>query len=326
MKRRIAALAIAAIAMCAAPAAAWEQKGHEMVNHLAAKDFAGRLPAFASTPSATYEITYLGPEMDRLKGSGKSWDSDNDPGHYIDIQDDGSIAGVMQLNALPPSAEAFDEALRPANTDQYHQGFLPYSILDGWEQLREDFAYWRVDKGEAKAIDEQLVLRDIGTWGHFMADACQPLHLTVHFNGWGKYPNPNGYTESNKTHAMFEGEFVDKYVNESQVAALIPKTSALPQPKALLSQETVLSEIARYLAAGAKTVPQLYAIEKAGGFANGSPDAVHFTAAQLASGATEMRDLTVWAYQDSINESVGYPAVPVRDVLSGKAKWPSGHN
>jgi hypothetical protein len=324
--KRAAFCLLAALLCCTAPAFAWERKGHEMVNHLAAKHFAGRLPAFLTTSQATFEITYLGPEMDRLKGSGKSWDADNDPGHFIDIQDDGTTAGVMQLNALPPSAQAYDEALRAANTDQYRQGYLPYSILDGWEQLREDFAYWRVDKGEAHAIDQQLILRDIGTWGHFIADACQPLHLTVHYNGWGKYPNPNGYTQSKRTHAMFEGDFVNRYVIESQVAALMPKASTLPQPKSLLSQETVLAEIERYLAAGAKTVPQLYEIEKAGGFASASAQAVHFTDAQIASGATEMRDLTVWAYQDSINESVGYPAVSVRDILSGKAKWPSGHN
>ena len=326
MRIRIVALAIAAAVMCAAPAAAWERKGHEMVNYLAAKGLAGRVPAFLTTTQATFEIRYLGPEMDRLKGSGESWDSDNDPGHYIDLRDDGTVAGVVRLDALPDSAAAYDEALRAANTNEYRQGYLPYSILDGWEQLREDFAYWRVDKGEARAIDQQLILRDLGTWGHFVADACQPLHVTVHFNGWGKYPNPSGYTESRKTHALFEGEFVNRYVSEQRVASLVPRATSLPAPKALLSQAAVLHEIGRYLLASGHTVPQLYQIEKAGGFADGSPQAVQFTASRLAAGATEMRDLTVWAWEDSLNESVGYPAQRVRDILSGKSRWPAGDN
>lgn len=319
MKFRVASLAVAALIATSAPAFAWESKGHEIVNGLAANNLAGRVPAFVTTPQASFEIRYLGPELDRLKGSGQSWDSDYDPGHYIDLQDDGTVAGVIRADALPVSAAAYDEALRSANSDQYRAGYLPYAILDGWEQLRQDFAYWRVDKGEARAIDEQLVVRDIGTWGHYIGDGCQPLHLTVHFNGWGDYANPNGYTESHKTHALFEGEFVNRFVSERQVAALMPRQSTLPAPAALLSQQAVMNEIMRYLMQGSRTVPQLYQIEKRGGFANGSPEAVRFTASQLASGATELRDLTVWAWQDSINASIGYPARPVRDILSGKA-------
>jgi hypothetical protein len=70
----------------------------------------------------------------------------------------------------------------------------------------------------------------------------------------------------------------------------------------------------------------LYTIEKAGGFASGSPQAVQFTASRLATGAAELRDLTVWAWQDSLNASVGFPAERVRDILAGKAPWPAGHN
>lgn len=326
MRTRLCILAVAASLACASPAFAWENKGHEMVNNLGAKTLPASLPSFVRTPQAVAEITYLGPEPDRLKGSGRSWDSDYDPGHYIDLNDDDTVAGVIPFNQLPDSAAAYDKALHAANTDQYVMGYLPYSILDGWEQLREDFAYWRVDKGSVRGIDEQLILRDIGMWGHYVGDACQPLHVTVHFNGWGKYPNPNGYTESPKTHAFFEGEFVNRFVNESQVEALIPRTSALSAPNELLSQATVLHEIERYLLASGHTVPQLYQIEKAGGFANGSPQAVQFVASRLAGGAAELRDLTTWAWDDSLNESVGYPSEKVRDILSGKAPWPAGAN
>ncbi|HET9096444.1 MAG TPA: hypothetical protein VFN37_07265 [Candidatus Baltobacteraceae bacterium] len=326
MTLRSITLALAACLACASPAFAWEHKGHEIVNNLAAKHLPSSLPAFARTAQAAYEITYLGPELDRLKGSGKSWDADYDPGHFIDLQDDGTVAGVVPFNNLPASAAAYDRALRAADTDQYAQGYLPYSILDGWEQLREDFAYWRVDKGAARAIDQQLILRDIGIWGHYVADACQPLHVTVHYNGWGKYPNPNGYTESTKTHAFFEGAFVNRYVSEAQAAALMPRSMTLPAPAHLLSQRTVLHEVERYLLQTGHTVPQLYQIEKAGGFRTGSPQAVRFVASRLAAGATELRDLTAWAWDDSLNESVGYPAERVRDILAGKARWPAGAN
>lgn len=320
MKYRIAALAAAIALAAASPAFAWGDKGHTIISTLGAKAIAAQnVPAFLRTPQAAFEIGYLGPEEDRLKGSGRSWDADNDPGHYIDVEDNDTVAGAVPFNALPVSQEAYDEALHAAGTDPYRQGYLPYAILDGWEQLRSDFAYWRVDKGSVKTLDEQLILRDVGVWSHFIGDGSQPLHVTVHFNGWGAYPNPNGFTQSRRTHAFFESDFVDKYANESGVAKLIAPHSALSNPATLLSQETVMHEIERYLLQTAHTVPQLYTIEKNGGFETGSPQAVQFVNSRLAAGATELRNLTLWAWEDSLNASVGYPAVPVRDIISGKA-------
>jgi hypothetical protein len=339
MRRLHAFLSAALLGIAAVPLPtwAWGGKGHTIVSHLAAEGFAGRMPAFMTTPSAVYEITYLGPEMDRLKGAGSAWDDENDPGHYADVLDNGTIAGVVSLVALPKDREAYDTALRAAKTDQYRQGYLPYSIVEGWQQLREDFAYWRVDdyaathaataaaRGVAaadRALEEQLALRDLGVWGHFVGDACQPLHVTVHFNGWGDYPNPNGYTESHRTHSMFESEFVNRYVSEDGVAKLVQRKPSLSDPSALLTQDDVLSDISSYLRATSETVPRLYQIEKAGGFAIGSAAAVTFTEQRLAAGAVELRDLSVLAWQDSLYAKVGYPSVGVQDVLSGKSAWP----
>jgi hypothetical protein len=99
------------------------------------------------------------------------------------------------------------------------------------------------------------------------------------------------------------------------VQKLVSPRAALSASSTLLTQDTVMHEIERYLEATNKTVPQLYAIEKAGGFASGSPQAIDFVDRQLAAGAQELRDLTVWAWEDSLNASVGYPAKPVRELL-----------
>jgi hypothetical protein len=299
--KRIAALAFLGVCTFAPPAAAWGTRGHLIVSGAAARELAGRVPAFMTTAQASSEIRYLGPEEDRLKGSGLSWDADDDPGHYLDLRDDGTIAGVVALDALPDSREAYDTALHAANTDQYRQGFLPYEILDGWEQLRDDFAHWRADSGNAaaRAIDQQLVLRDAGVWSHFVGDGSQPLHVTVHFNGWGRYPNPHGFTQSRETHAYFETSFVNRFASQQQVSALSAAAPFLPMPAALLPQSAVMHEVERYLLSTAKTVPQLYAIQKAGGFQNGSPQAVRFVDDRLAAGVAEVRNLVVWAWQDS---------------------------
>ena len=102
----------------------------------------GSTALFAQTKPT---ITTLGPELDRSKGSGRTHDAERDPGHYVDLDDSGSVMSVVSLAALPPTREEYDTLLRKSGLTQYAAGYLPYSIVDGWQQLRRDFALWRVD-------------------------------------------------------------------------------------------------------------------------------------------------------------------------------------
>jgi hypothetical protein len=86
----------------------------------------------------------MGRELDRSKGAGKTHDAERDPGHYVDLYDDGAVMGVLPLAKLPDSREAFDTELRAKGFTQYKAGCLFYSIVDGWQQIRKVFAYWRV--------------------------------------------------------------------------------------------------------------------------------------------------------------------------------------
>ncbi|HEX5274160.1 MAG TPA: hypothetical protein VFW34_02710 [Candidatus Rubrimentiphilum sp.] len=331
MFRKIIAASLVSLFTCSAPAFAWGDKGHEIIGQLAGSSLPSAVPAFMRTMPAQYEIMYLAPEFDRLKGSGTAWDAENDPGHYVDLDDNGMVAGVASLQKLPATREEYDTALRAAGTDQYRQGYLPYAIIEGWEQLRYDFGYWRVDNYHAthastsharaeaatdRAIDQALILRDAGVWGHFVEDACQPLHVTIHFNGWGNYPNPNGYTNARNTHSFFESTVVDRYITPGLVKQqMVP--SMIQPPNKLLTQDQVATLVAGYIQGSWQAVGPLYDIEKTGGFANGSPAAVKFTARQLARGAVELRDLITLAWYDSLNTKVGYPYQSVRDILNG---------
>jgi hypothetical protein len=319
------------VALVPAAVLAWGVVGHTMINRLAAQRLPDSLPAFVRAPGAIDEIATLGPEEDRIKDAGQSWDDDNDPGHYLDIGDDGTVAGVVRLDALPKDMQAYADALAKAGTNPYRMGYVPYSIIDGFERVRKDFAIWRVDDYMAthattqdgrdafakdRALREDLTLRDIGDWGHFVGDGSQPLHITIHFNGWGNYPNPNNYT-ANHIHSYFESEFVTKYAKAAAVAAKIPPYVPA-NPAQLLTQAQIASLVGSYLTDTAKQVPPLYALYSSGDFQSGSQKAVDFVDFQLARGATELRNLIALAWEDSLNAGVGYPQVPVRDVVSGK--------
>src|SRR5262245_28383441 len=140
-----APLYLAASVACAGTAWGWGATGHEMVSGIAAELLPDTLPAFLRTPEVAAEIAVLGRELDRSKGAGKTHDAERDPGHYVDLDDEGSVFGVLPLSRLPPTREEYDTLLRQGGYTQYRAGYLPYSIVDGWLQLRKDFAYWRAD-------------------------------------------------------------------------------------------------------------------------------------------------------------------------------------
>lgn len=324
------------LALMPLSALAWGAAGHTMINHLAAQSLPDTLPAFMRTPQAVAEITELGPEEDRIKGAGESWDSDNDPGHYLDIGDDGTIDGVVRLDDLPKDMNDYAHALAAAGGDPYRAGYVPYTIMDGYERARKDFAIWRVDDYMAahgstdairaafardRALREDLTLRDIGDWGHFVGDGSQPLHITIHFNGWGNYPDPQGFTKAH-IHSFFETQFVNKYARIDDVRAKM-KSLVDAAPAHLLSQAEIGTIVGSYLAGTAKAVVPLYTLYQDQDFQNGDQRAIDFTDAQLARGASMFGELITMAWNDSLNEDFGYPEVPVRDIITGKAAPPS---
>ena len=326
---RIGALVLVLLAEMTTVAGAWGAKGHRIINGDAIVALPPSLPVFVRSPDAATTIAALGPEPDRLKGAGTAWDDDLDPGHYLDLDDDGTVAAVVPLATLPPTREAYDTALRSGHdndghpSDQYRAGYLPYSIVEGWQQIVKDFAIWRVDTygeahatGDARAVftadrmmRETLTLRDIGYWGHFVGDGSQPLHVSVHFNGWGNYPNPHGYTQSHDIHANFETAFVNAHASaalvQSRIGPYVPST----QP--------IFARVSAYLATTGSGVPTVYQLAAAGAFDAGTPAGINFMLDRLAAGAEMMRDAIADAYVAAADEKVGYPGVSVRDVESG---------
>ena len=233
--------------------------------------------------------------------------------------------GGPDLMALPTTRADYETALRAAQADTYKAGYLPYSIVDGWQQLAKDFAYWRVDSVAAKAEKdpkrkawyvadlrrrEELIRVNLGVWAHFIGDASQPLHLTIHYNGWGEGPNPEGFTTDRRTHSRFEDAFVGRFVTADMVRAKMTPYQACSQP--------VDACTARYLQTTWKTVVPFYQLEKAGGFKDGDPRGQAFAAERLAAGASALRDFVVDAWNASAKGTLGYPPVSVEDMVAGK--------
>jgi hypothetical protein len=324
-----AAGALACLLLAAVPAQramAWGATGHRLVGRLGVEALPADLPAFLRAPEAVEAVGEFAREPDRSKGAGKVHDAERDPGHFVDVDDAGRILGGPELAQLPPTRTDYDAALRAVGSDSRRAGYLPYSIIDGWQQLAKDFAYWRVLTAAvprerdpvrkawlARDLErrEALTLRDLGVWAHFVGDGSQPMHVSVHFNGWGDYPNPHAYTQD-RVHAPFEGAFVRAHVGADPLrAAMRP-----PNPCA----DPVEACVSRYLAATAASVEPFYALQKAGGFSDADPARGQaFAVERLAAAAAELRDLVISAWTASAQGSVGYPAISVEQVVKGGA-------
>ncbi len=329
-KRGLAAVLTASAVLATGTAAsAWGADGHRMLTRVAIGALPAELPSFLSAPQAVWELGELAREPDRSKGAGMPHDADLDTGHFVNVGDDGRIGGGPLLSELPKTRAECDAAVRAAGADASHLGYLPYAISDGWLQLVKDFGYWRVDRlGAETAADpeqrawfqrdlklrEALILRDLGYWSHFVGDAAQPMHVSVHFNTWGDYPNPNNYTPE-RIHGPFEGAFVHAHVTEADIVRGLPSARVIDGP--------ILTETGRYIEASRQQADPLFALWTKGGFAGDAPTAGKaFAVARLAAGAGELRDLIVAAWAASPNATVGYPGVKVADVVSGAQALP----
>jgi hypothetical protein len=320
-------LALAAIAMWSLSyyqdALAWGASGHRMISRLAVENLPTDVPAFLRTAKVAALLGEMAREPDRSKGTGNSHDRDLDPGHYINLSDNFAVADEVPIDPLPATREEYDSALRTKGTNQYKVGFLPYAIVDGWQQLQRDFAYWRANvaaESSAKSradrawfakdrrLREIIILRDLGYWSHFVADGSQPMHTSIHRDGWGDYPNPQGYSTTRGFHAAFEGAFVVRHIRPSDITDRMRRRRDCGC--------SIQSDTVAYLRETHSQLVPLFELEKSGAFSVNSAAGLDFTADRLAAAASKLRDMIVSAWRTSVDSTVGHPSVLVREIES----------
>lgn len=322
---RLPLFAAAALAACltASQALAWGSTGHRLIGQLATEALPPNLPAFLHTREASDAIGELAREPDRSRGAGQPHDADLDPGHFIDLTDDGKTLGGDPITAMPRDKEAYEASLHAAGATLNKGGYLYYNLIDGYQQLVKDFAYYRVETAALKTwtdpaqsawlaadlkIRQAIIIRDLGYWSHFVGDASQPMHVSVHYNGWGDYPNPNHYTED-KIHVPFEGAFVFANVTKAGVH------DAMAPPAVCAG--AISACISTYLQTTLATVEPTYQLWGQKGFVAKDPKDVAFVTARVAAGAAALRDLVIKAWAESEGGTVGYPGVAVKAVEAG---------
>ena len=220
MKSKLFVIA-AAFGTFAFGAGAWDYEGHHAINDLALaslpKDFGG----FEMTPALKGRIEFLAGEPDRWRNVGDlSLKNFNPPDHYIDLEDlklydltpetlpmmrYDFAADIARARAAHPEKFPPIDPDKDADHTRELDGFLPWAITENYDKLKSDFSSLKAFRQyggtpEEIANAQADCIYVMGVMGHYVGDGSQPLHTTVHFNGWVG-DNPKGYTTRTTFHA-----------------------------------------------------------------------------------------------------------------------------
>jgi hypothetical protein len=271
------------------PANGWGPDGHLMVARLAVAALPADMPPFMKRE--VRRLAFLNYEPDAWRDPAEEKLSPalrrgHDPDHHFRLE-------LFPVPDLPPDRYSFLEAVHRAGKDPSEVGVLPYRAMELFQRIRVAFRQWRSthDKETADFLEARIV-DDAGILGHYIADASQPLHVTVNHNGWELSENPRNYTRDNTLHLRFEGDFIHSHVHDADVAPLMRKAQTVSS-----GLTYVYAEIQR---SHDQVVP-LYELEKESKFgaANHNPKAVAFAAERLADAASTLRDLWYEACKSS---------------------------
>ncbi len=283
-----------------------------MISQAATESLPNDVPVFLHDARAVDMMGYMGPEPDRWRSRAEpELAVEQAPDHFLD-EEYADLAGTPCAKGspgcsatgamLPKGRYDYIRALMAAQAAHPELplapdkvGMQPWQVEEVWERLKSDLRDYRqlaAAHGDTGPV-EMVILYEAGWLSHYVADGSQPLHTTIHYNGWVGKANPNGYTTEHHIHSQFETTFVAANIQPNEVLALIETSKP-----AVIDDEW--TQYLDYLHRSGALVEKTYQLEKAGGFNGaGTPAAKQFTEERLAAGAVELRDLLYSAWVHS---------------------------
>ncbi|HMG32314.1 MAG TPA: hypothetical protein VKM94_00135 [Blastocatellia bacterium] len=266
---------------------AWGDEGHRWINLVAAERAPDDMPPFFK--AATARLSFLGPEPDRWRDGKevyKALSEVNGPDHFVDMDNPDNF------RSLPNDRYQYVTWLRNQGKDAKDIGFLPYSILESYQKVQVLFRLWRNTQNTAdKEQIEQNIVYYAGVLGHYVADGSQPLHASIHFNGWTTSSNPDLFTRD-AIHSRFESEFVRTQLKPEDFRDIV-------KPAQRLSD--VFQDVVTYLSETCRLAPEVYRMDKTARWDgnNRNPESKKFVGGRLAAGSQMLVNLWYTAWLDS---------------------------
>ncbi len=162
--RRFALAAVVVLLACA-PASAWDAVTHREITYLAIR---------ALPPSPLKDLflrnasrlQYFSVQPDVIRA--KYGDESEKVRHYIDLE----YYGADPFEVLVPDRDAMNK--RFGASTLLRSGTLPWTIVDFSNALEQSWS-----RGDCREL-----LRLAGMLAHYVGDASQPLHTTMHYDGY----------------------------------------------------------------------------------------------------------------------------------------------
>ena len=186
----------------ATPALAWGSKGHEWtVSNAITLLPESKLKQYLREHEGRIRFNSLIPDFHWKDGSVSKLESVD---HYIDLE----IIAVPPTPADLPLTRMDAARLYNARGVKFSDGgFLPWRIQETYLALVN-----------ALKTDRDAVPFWAGVLSHYVADATQPLHTTIHFDGW--VSEANGPKELQGIHLDYELTFIEDQGLEFRHSAL----------------------------------------------------------------------------------------------------------
>jgi hypothetical protein len=208
----------------------------------------------------------------------------NGPDHYIDLEEISLYD--LKPETLPPLRYDFMAQIaraRAAHPDRFPpidptkdtdhtrelSGFLPWTMTEYYAKLKSEFSYLKAFETAGGtpveiANAQANIVYTMGVMGHFYGDASQPLHTTMHFNGWVG-DNPHHYTTNHSFHAWIDGGYILKTDIEGDLGDMKKKV----RPAQLVAfnghpaqSDQIFPAVVEFIAEQNKLVEPLYQMEQ----------------------------------------------------------------
>ncbi len=171
---RVLAWVMVVLAGCGfVPVHAWWGGGHAVLTRAAVEAAGAELPVFMVQGLVTIAHVSLDPDVSKNEGAPHARSAEYAE-HFLDVE-------LLQGEPLPPNRSSFVALCRRLDIPPEKVGFLPYAVAEWTERLAVALAEHRAWPANEAVQVKSLVYA--GFLAHYAQDLCQPLHVTVHYDG-----------------------------------------------------------------------------------------------------------------------------------------------
>ena len=220
------------------PAWGWWSGGHGIMTRAAVKTLPEDMPAFFRSGERMIAHCSFDPDISKNRGTPYVEKAEHAE-HFLNLE-------LLQGRPLPQGRYAFTQLCAELGIRPEKVGLVPYATAEWTERLAVAFAEYR--KWPDNPVIQNKCMVYAGFIAHYAQDMCQPLHLTIHFDGRAKL---DGSSAGTGIHEKVDGLI--------EYLALDPDELA-PDGK-IEPLDDLMDDILKEIGAGRALIDRVYELE-----------------------------------------------------------------